>query len=1247
MRIVIDLQGAQGASRYRGIGRYSMSLVKAVVSNRGEHEIILALNGLFHETIEPIRDEFDSLLPQINIRVWYVPGSVNNHEEANNWKGKSAELIREAFLASLEPDVILITSIFEGLEDDYSVVSIDALSNHIPVAAILYDLIPLINHQIYLENPVVKAWYEKKIDYLKRADLILAISESTRKEGVDYLELPEEMIVNISSAVDSRFQPQEIDQQKKSEIQERYKLDRPFVMYTGSNDYRKNIDGLIRAYAKLPGNIRAQYCLAIVYDIALHDKARFEDLAKKHKLGPDELIFTGFINEEDLSILYNLCKLFVFPSWHEGFGLPILEAMSCGKAVIGSNISSIPEVIGREDALFDPKSDDAIASKLLEVLTDDVFRVDLEKHGLEQAKKFSWDTSAALAVAALEKLHKKHQKQQNAIRQATVRRPKMAYISPLPPEPSGIADYSAELLPELSRYYDIDVIISQGSVSDPWVTANAYIRSVEWFKSHASEYQRILYHFGNSPFHQHMFDLLKEISGVVVLHDFFLSGVVAHMDVNGLVPNGWAEELYRSHGYNAIKERFHTIDNAEVECKYPCNLSVLRSVKGIIIHSAFARRLLETWYSKYKTDCSTVIPHLRASAIASDRLEARNMLKLNDDDFIICSFGMLGPIKLNHCLLSAWLASDLAKDSQCVLIFVGENDEGEYGRELLAKIQSSGLSDRIHITGWVDSETFKLYLNAADISVQLRTRSRGESSGTVLDCMNHGLPTIINAHGSMADYSSDTVWKIPDEFTDEELIEAIEILWKDKDRRKQLANKACEAIKEHHSPRSCAKQYFEAIEAYYLKAETDVDSLIQAISKINSIPSNSDVLIPLAESVARSIPMLFEDRQLLVDISALARTDLRTGIQRVVRSILINWLNNPPQGLRVEPVYLADDQVYRYAHRFTLEFLDCPTDLLNDVPMHYQAGDIFIGLDFHSYSIVAHRNFFQQLRRHGVQVQFVVYDLLSILMPHCFPDGSEEIFHRWLEVVAENDGAVCISKSVAVDLDDWIGKHGKERRRPFKISWFHLGADIRNSNPSVGLPDNAINILQSIRKYPSFLMVSTIEPRKGYTQTLEAFEQLWSEGMNVNLVIVGKQGWMVEKLIEKLRQHPERGKHLFWFEGVSDEYLEKIYAVATCLIAASEGEGFGLPLIEAAQHKLPIIARDIPVFKEVAGEFAFYFSGLEPNDLAWAVKHWLGLFEIKKHTSSCDMPWLTWSDSAEQLLTALGLNASEESKLDQ
>jgi glycosyltransferase involved in cell wall biosynthesis len=213
------------------------------------------------------------------------------------------------------------------------------------------------------------------------------------------------------------------------------------------------------------------------------------------------------------------------------------------------------------------------------------------------------------------------------------------------------------------------------------------------------------------------------------------------------------------------------------------------------------------------------------------------------------------------------------------------------------------------------------------------------------------------------------------------------------------------------------------------------------------------------------------------------------------------------------------------------------------------------------------------------------------------------------------------------------------RERPFKIGWFHLGADFENSIPSLGIPSDGYDTIGKLASGSSFLVVGTIEPRKGQVQILDAFEQLWAAGVDVTLVLVGKKGWGMKNFADKLLSHSQLGNRLQWIEEISDEYLEKIYVSCSCLIAASEAEGFGLPLIEAAQHKLPIIARDIPVFREVAGDHAFYFNGREPQVLAEAVRQWLELDSQGKVPRSDNMPRLTWKQSAEQLVkVVLGLS---------
>lgn len=405
MRIVIDLQAAQTASsRTRGIGRYALALAQAMARRRGPHEILLALSNFDPASIEPVRAAFDGLLPPEAIRIWYGAGTILTHAPKVGVRSQAAEIIYEAFLAGLQPDVVHVLSMFEGSGGD-AVTSIGRFCRQVPTVVTLHDLIPLIDPGRYLVNAAHRAWYYRKLEDLGRAELLLAISESSRQEAIGHLGTPEEKLVVISSGVDPCFRQLQPDEDGRRALLSRYGLTRPVVMYTGGVDHRKNVAGLIRGFASLPAPLRRQHQLAIVCQIANPELKILGDLVLQLGLSSDEVVFTGFVPDEDLIGLYNACKLFVFPSLHEGFGLPILEAMRCGAPVIGANRTSLPEVIGREDALFAPEDDASLAALMGRVLTDEAFRADLAAYGLRRAELFSWDICADRALRAMERLH--------------------------------------------------------------------------------------------------------------------------------------------------------------------------------------------------------------------------------------------------------------------------------------------------------------------------------------------------------------------------------------------------------------------------------------------------------------------------------------------------------------------------------------------------------------------------------------------------------------------------------------------------------------------------------------------------------------------------------------------------------------------------------------------------------------------------------------------------------------------------
>lgn len=1237
MRVVLDLQACQSASRYRGIGRYTLALAKAIAQRRGEHEIVIALNGALSGTVEPIRAEFEGLVSQDNIRTWMAPMPAAALDSSNTWRTRVAEQTREAFLASLAPDVLHVGSLFEGLIDD-SVTSIghDATLARV-TAATFYDLIPLQYPEQYLADPRIRAWYDSKLAQLRQARLLLSISESSRREAIELLGVADEVVTTISAGVDELFRPLQITDDRSAELRARYALRGRSILYAGGVDSRKNVPALIDAFARLREPVRDAHQLVIVGNLDESDRELLGSIAQRSGLAPDEMVVTGYVPDADLVALYNLSELFVFPSLHEGFGLPALEAMACGLAVIAANRSSLPEAVGRDDALFDPVSVDAIAQKMEQALSDDKFRTSLRQHGLKQSARFTWDACAQRALVAMERMH-----QQKAEKPKPMSaKPRLAVVTPLPPERTGIADYSVALLPHLAKHYEIEIIVGPSPEPRPTEFAGLPIRGHAWFARNSARFDRVLYHFGNSPFHTYMLDLLRDHPGAVVLHDFFLGNLAAYLEISGERPGFWTQALYDAHGYPALVQRRarQSQDEKEVQYAFPCNAQVLRNADGVLVHSHHSVELARQWYDVLLPQPWHVVPFPRRLAVPGARAAARERLGLTEDVFVVCSFGMLAPTKLNHRLLSAWKSSSLATDADCRLMFVGENDGEAYGEQMLAAIARAARGTAV-ITGFVSPDTYRDYLDAADACVQLRTTSRGETSAAVLDALAHGLPTIVNANGAMPELAGDAAIVLPDEFTDGALSAALESLRGKQATRIELGQRARERVATRHDPAHVAARYHDAIEQ--IAAHGPRSTLARAVTRIAKAGKTAgeagDNWPALAACIARNQRHPFPAQQLFVDISILVRQDLKTGIERVVRGVLLALLQEPILGYRVEPVYAGADGVYRYARRFCMRLINADDGPFQDDPLDYSGGDVYLALDLAQQDLPRDRAFFEELRDSGVRLYFVMYDLLPMRRPDFFPDWLQPVFSAWLEVVASlADGVVCISRAVAEELITELRRLHPPRLRPLSVGAFALGSDLQNSLPTTGMDADAKAFLHDTAGRVRVLMVGTVEPRKGHAQVLDAFEELWNQGSDACLVVIGKPGWMVDQLIERLHGHPETGQRLFWFKSASDELLDALYASATGLLMASEGEGFGLPLVEAARYGLPILCRDLPVFREVAGTHAFYFSADDGATLAEAIRQWLALAADGRLPDSSAIASISWQDSARSLVaTVLG-----------
>jgi glycosyltransferase involved in cell wall biosynthesis len=877
MRLVVDFQGAQSSgSRTRGIGRYTTTIAQAIATSPEKPEVILLLNGAFSDTIEPIRAEFSGILPQENLVVWEPLGPVGYIHAQNEGRRRASELLREAVIARLNPDALLITSHFEGCGDD-AVSTIGLLPANYPTAVILYDLIPLIYRSTYLANPSVEKWYENRIGSIKRAELLLAISQSSRGEAIEHLGFPPDRALAIGTAANAQFRPVKLTDCEREELWARHGIKKPFVMYTGGIDHRKNIEGLIEAFSKLPPAVRKRHQLAVVCSIREEDRPRLQQMAQHAGLKEHQLILTGFVPEEDLIALYSSCKLFVFPSWHEGFGLPALEAMTCGAPVIASDRSSLPEVIGEQQALFDPHDSNAIAAKMSAALTDEVFRKRLIKDGLKRAAEFSWDTVAERALSSIVRIASEGRtKPATPLRQ----RLRLAMVSPVPPAESGIAYYTASLIRALNEHYKIDIVLKDGeSTNDPFILANCEIINADTFRTRFKEYERVVYQFGNSDHHNYMVDLITELPGIVVLHDFFVSDLSSWREHLGSVPGNWGHDLHESHGLGALLERHSGADLISVIKKYPCSFAVTRHAIGVICHSEEAKSLQSAWHGAEAARNWAVVPMIRSKRALPNRAEARKALGIESDEFLVCAFGILGKAKLNHVLVEAWNRSKPGSQKRARLVFVGGHGAEDYFSDLQRQASNGIGSSRIEFPGWVSEAEYDRYLAAADLAVQLRGTSHGETSAAALDAMLAGVPVIASASSSVPPEARRVIISLAKGQGVDRLVQLLNKMAADSKWRNRIGTAARDYAMSNHSERACATKFAAAMETAY---NGSMATLHNAMCDLAGLHLSAGEAEQLAREFARTLP---SSATLLLDVSSLV-PDLENAVATILKPLL-------------------------------------------------------------------------------------------------------------------------------------------------------------------------------------------------------------------------------------------------------------------------------------------------------------------------------------------------------------------------
>ena len=808
MHLLVDAQALQSPDfRRRGVGRYVRDLIRALTAAPG-----VRVDLVFNARLPAPDDDDLHLTAQVH---WF--------ESRLPWSAPTAgaDVSFADWLCALSPDVILLPSLF----DEAASIPRFLPSRRPLVVAVVHDLIPLLFHRRYLRSAARRALYAARLSELDRCDLLLAVSEATRRDLMRLLRWPGERVATILGAAEpSRHTDTGPDEAAdEAGILQRLAITRPFVLYVGGYEPRKNLTGALAAFAALPVTVREGVQLVLVCALTGAQRRVLERLVHRLRMPADAVVLTGYVEDAELDVLYRRCRLFLFPSYYEGLGLPVLEALRRGAPVVASNRSSIPEFAGPGAHLIDPASPADMAGAIEKTLA-----VPYE-HGAGERRQFAdafeWKTTARLALDAIETGLRVRRESHGSAVPARARtqgqgRPRVAWVSPLPPSPSGIADYSAELLAHLTETFELSLVVSPGAVVHSSLQGFPVLGPNQAIHAHERRpFDLFFYHVGNHERHVYMLDLMRRYSGLTVLHDVAIGGLALKAQETGewfgsIAATLAAEADGRTSSTDprqlrelADAVRTGRADHDRIVRDATLNGPVLARSEAVIVHSASSwRRVHEA------VDVPVFRVPLGVPAVTvMSQSAARRALDVPSSDFIIATLGEVTTAKRLDRILDAvaMLPADL--QARTTFLVVGAAPPS-MALDLCGRAMRLGIGRRVRFTGRVSLEELTAFGCAADVCVQLRYPVRGESSAALLRALAAGSACIVSDTGSFSEVPEHVALRVaPDEREVVHLCELLVRLSADPELGRQLRERAVAWMGREHTMKNAARLYAAAI----------------------------------------------------------------------------------------------------------------------------------------------------------------------------------------------------------------------------------------------------------------------------------------------------------------------------------------------------------------------------------------------------------------------------------------------------
>lgn len=733
----LDAQGAQNRSHFdRGIPRYITEHLRGIVAAAPDAVGAVCVNEAL-----PLTGNLDWLLGSECLR-WSGPG--------RRVPARPPRLYHVMSPVELERSIDEIWPRWARSPRTRTVVTV-------------YDLIPLIYADHYLADPRVRAAYTSRLALIRRAHHVLALSRRTADDVVERLAVAPERVTVIDAGVSAGFRDG-ADWPASTHVEGV----RPgFMLYVAGIDFRKNIERLIAAHALTAPEFRDAHQLVIVCRMNDEQRATLTALAADVGLRDGDLALTGYVSDAELAELYRACVLFVFASFYEGSGLPMLEAMASGVPVAASSTSTSPEILGDAEATFDPFDPHDIARVLQATIADRALLERLRARSRRRVAAYTWEHVAARSLEAYERVLAEESGA------AVVRRrprPRIALISPWPPDRSGIAGYNRRLVQELGTSIDVDVVT--GGARDGYArplepgTRLVHVDDFERAES-LRAYDRLVYCMGNSAFHGYVYELLRRRPGAVVAHDVRLTGFYGWF--SGLErpedPGGrLVERIEAMYGarIGALNGRWPPPDQQAALGIYMTH-EIQEYAEQLIVHSRYAADILRLDRPSRIAPPDVAVVPLACPDVPRVEPGRRGQT--------VVTLGIMSEIKNPRVLIAAF-ATVAAGRPAARLVFAGGGDDADVAR-WQALADELGIGERVSFLGHVSDEHWQALLAEAAVAVQLRVVSNGEASAVAADCLAWGLPLVVSDQGWFGELPGEAVVKVPTAVGPPQLADAI------------------------------------------------------------------------------------------------------------------------------------------------------------------------------------------------------------------------------------------------------------------------------------------------------------------------------------------------------------------------------------------------------------------------------------------------------------------------------------------